>query len=67
LDKQGISASLLFIYFIGDDNKSGNCPNSKGVWQQQVKDMHEYLNLNDESDLMNKVKHLYLPVTESFS
>lgn len=67
LDKQEISASLLFIYFIGDDNKFGNCPTSKDVWQQQVKDIHEYLNLNDESLLMNNIKHLYLPVTENIS
>jgi len=62
LIKSGINANLLFIYFIGDDNKDAKCPDSVSGWKEVVSNIHNHLEIDTDSDLMGSVKHLYLPI-----
>lgn len=60
--KNGIQSNLLFINFIGDQNGSRTCPEKVYEWKEKVDQIHNHLGIDEESNLMKKVFHLYLPV-----
>lgn len=62
LTKNGIDTNLLFIYFVGDQIEGKNCPSSVNQWKSIVATIHEHLNIDTQSELMQRVKHLYLPI-----
>jgi len=65
LNKNGINTNLLFVYFIGDKNPGAYYPDSEEKWVQLNTDIHQHLEIDLDSPLLKKVKHLYLPVQHS--
>lgn len=57
-----IPSHLLFIYFYGDHRSDTECPQTKEDWHEVVGDMENWLSLDQNSPLINKVQHLFLPI-----
>ncbi len=64
--KYGEKAYLLNICFVGDQFRDQNneCPTSAAGWRDGISKMKKALGLMDSPLLAEKVKYLFLPVTE---
>lgn len=68
--KYGVSARLLFIYFLGDQwpegkNSKGqpvNCPKTRDEWEPALKNMYDHLGLGRSNGLEERVHRLFLHV-----
>lgn len=60
--KPAIPGRLLFINFIGDQRKDGDCPKTEDEWQPVIKTMEGKLGIDNRCELYQRVHHLYLPV-----
>ena len=65
LARHGVSARLLFIYFLGDKFPAGrsvNCPVEAAGWQPGLAAMYEHVGWNDQNPLFSRVHSLFLQV-----
>ena len=64
LTEQGITAHLLFVYFIGDSESNGRqCPKTEEEWSPAIEDQWKELGVTSDS-LPDRIHKLFLPVTE---
>ena len=57
---QPVKARLLFIYFYGDQREKVKCPQNEMEWRESITRIHNSLGINENSELMARVHHLYL-------
>ena len=62
--EQGISARLLFVYFLGDNTSFVSCPRTTSAWSERLDLVRTHLGLTGKSKLEGHVHHLFLPVCE---
>ncbi len=62
LMRHGVSARLVFIYFLGDNNPHGGCPLDEAAWQAVLEPMKAQLGLTGGSQLERRVHEVFLPV-----
>ena len=54
---------LLFLYFYGDQREDGvNAPQNADEWLPSIEETHRWLGIDENSELMQRVHHLALPV-----
>ena len=64
LTEQGITAHLLFVYFIGDSESNGRqCPKTEEEWSPAINAQWKELGVTSDS-LPDRIHKLFLPVTE---
>lgn len=66
LDKQGIPAHLLLVYFLGDRFPEGRgvfCPETEAEWQTALVVMEQHLGWQPGNGLSARVHKLFLPVS----
>ena len=56
------SARLVHIYFCGDTNPAGICPNSDEEWGPALECMYQRLDFSKKSELADRVHVVFLPV-----
>ncbi|MGE5480257.1 MAG: hypothetical protein ACM3U1_07485 [Chloroflexota bacterium] len=62
--KNDVKAHLLFIYFYGDKNEKGNCPDTKAGWDESLEKMYSHFGVSSESfksDFNNRVHKVFVP------
>lgn len=58
-----IPARLLFIYFLGDQRKDrAVCPQTAAEWEHDITAMEHHLGIDPQSELYQRVHHIYLTV-----
>jgi hypothetical protein len=63
LQRNGINARLLFIYFTGDRNGPGRtCPPDEAGWEQALRAQHQHVGLPAGHALEGRIHRLFLPV-----
>ena len=62
LDKFGVSARLVFIYFTGDHHLGWSCPPDASGWQQDLIGMKSLLGLPAIHPLSGRIHDLFLRV-----
>jgi len=65
LEKHGVAAHLVFIYFMGDKFPKKNkfiCPVSEDMWASALREQYNYLGLGNGHKLQKKVSTLFLRV-----
>ena len=62
LVNHGVSARLLFVYFLGDTVPNKICPSTTEEWTQALKTMYRHLGLIGSSHLEQRVHRVFLPV-----
>jgi len=62
LERHGVKARLLFVYFTGDSHPGWACPSSKAGWQPALRDMKTHLGLPKRHALSSRIHDLFLPV-----
>jgi len=60
--KNGISARLLFIYFLNDKKPQANCPKVESDWKKELDKMKKQIGLTGNSPLESRIYELYLSV-----
>lgn len=64
LNRCGISARLLLIYFTGDDGKGiRKCPQDEADWQPALKELDLHVGLSPRHPLTDRIHQLFLPVS----
>lgn len=58
----GVSARLVFIYFVGDQNRHADCPQEEAAWQAVLQQMKPQIGLTGRSQLERRVHEVFLPV-----
>lgn len=64
LTRNGVGARLLFVYFCGDTNPSGQCPQDEAGWEPALRAMHQHIGLTGQDTLQARVHKLFLPVVQ---
>lgn len=64
LTLHGVGARLLFVYFCGDTNPNGQCPQGEAGWEPALLAMHQHIGLTGRSALEGRVHKLFLPVVQ---
>ena len=69
LTEKGVSARLLFIYFIGTEfpDWSAECPTTAEEWQSSLFEMDKHVGLANHNPLKARVHRLFLPLFPSGS
>lgn len=62
LNKNGVPARLLFLYFTGDCRSGVECPSNEAGWMSALATMKRTLGLTGTSALEKRVHQLFLPV-----
>jgi len=63
LNKHGIPARLLHIYFLGDKGDSGRtCPCDEKGWQEALRAQEEHIGLPQDHELEEHMHKLFLPI-----
>ncbi len=62
LQREGITAHLVFVYFCGDTNPGADCPGSPADWKTALADMVTQLGLTGQSALEQRVHKVFVPV-----
>lgn len=63
LQKIGVAAHLVFLYFFGDQFPDGTpCPGSPACWQERIHACHLTLGLPDQHRLSPWIHDVFLPV-----
>lgn len=62
LNSCSVRARLLNIYFLGDRNPVGICPEQEKDWNSPLEQMYQHLGLHGQMPLMSLVHRLFLPV-----
>lgn len=57
-----VGARLLFIYFCGENRKNVECPQNKQEWLPSIHKANEWLGVDNNCELMQRVHSLFLPV-----
>lgn len=65
LMRHGVGARLLFVYFCGDINPNGRCPQTETEWGPALQAMQQHVGLNGQSALETRVHKLFLPVLDN--
>jgi len=60
LDEQGVSAHLLFIYFIGDRVPGKTCPSTEEEWYSALEEQTQHLGLPEEHALKARIHTMFL-------
>lgn len=53
---------LLFIYFYGENREGCECPQSEREWLPPLQRITDWLGIDRQSELMQRVHYLFLPV-----
>ena len=65
LNRAGIPARLLFVYFLGDrfpSTRAVACPAAEGGWLAVLDEMHRHVGWTGGNPLASRVHRLFLPV-----
>lgn len=57
-----VKTRLLFIYFYGENREGCECPQSEREWLSLIQRMTDWLGIDKQSELMQRVHYLFLPV-----
>jgi hypothetical protein len=64
--KHNISARLVQIYFIGDNNPSANCLFDQPEWEEAITLQNETLALPDDYLICKRIHHVYIPLIQEY-
>lgn len=64
LMRHGVGARLLFVYFCGDTNPGGRCPQNTAGWEPALQAMYQHVGLMGRSPLKERVHNLFVSVAE---
>jgi hypothetical protein len=64
LEKNGIQARLLFIYFVGDRQPGRECPQSPEGWRAALVKMEAHIGRPAQSRLSQRVHKVFVPVRQ---
>lgn len=59
------NANLLFVYFCGENRENLVCPKNTQEWMPVIEDMNNWLGINKNCDLKQKIHYLFLHVNPS--
>lgn len=59
--KHGVTAKLVFIYFLSDTNPHGECPATEDAWLREIGKVHLHLGLEGDSDVEGRTHTIFLP------
>lgn len=62
LDSHGVSARLLFVYFVGDWSRTSLCPQEEAGWAGVLKAQDSHLGIPPSHPLTDRIHKLFLPV-----
>ena len=62
LNKQGVPAHLLYIYFLGDKHEGKTCPQHEEEWLEALQAQDEHVGLPQGHKLETQMHKLFLPV-----
>ena len=62
LERQGIRARLLFVYFTGEKHPGWNCPATEQQWQSSLNRMKTHLGLTTGHYLSGRIHDIFPPV-----
>lgn len=67
LNKHGVKARLLLVYFLGDSfspepSKKFTCPRDEAEWNSALQEQDDYLGLGQSHNLSNYIHKLFVPV-----
>jgi hypothetical protein len=65
LVKHGIRVRLIFIYFLKDKRQNAVCPQKEEEWKIELNKIYNHIGPLTNSELTNRVHHLFLPVCVS--
>lgn len=57
-----VDACLVMIYFYGDKFRNRRCPETDIEWETELRKVYREIGLKEESELLNKVRSIFLPV-----
>jgi hypothetical protein len=57
-----VDAHLLFLYFYGENREGCDCPQSEQEWTPTVQRVMDWLGIDQQRELAQRVHHLFLPV-----
>lgn len=57
-----VETRLLFIYSYGENREGCECPQNEQEWWPAIQKMTEWLGIDRDSELMQRVHYLFLPV-----
>ena len=64
LQREGIPARMLFIYFLGDHHSGMECPGTEEDWKPAIAAQWEHLGLPPSHRLADRIHGLFLPISE---
>lgn len=62
LNKSGLSARLVLIYFLGDKIEGKICPNNEKEWEKALQQQDSCLGINKNHSLKERIHKLFLPI-----
>jgi len=63
LDREGIAAHLVNLYFYGERERSGwRCPQNASEWEEVIRNEEAWLGIRRDGGLMERVHHVFLAV-----
>ena len=62
LQREGIPARLLFVYFLGDRNDGRECPDTEEEWRLALEAQRMHLGLGPGHYLADRIHELFLPI-----
>jgi hypothetical protein len=57
-----VKTHLLFIYFYGENREGLDCPQSEQEWLPTMHKMTDWLGIDKNGELMQRVHYLFMPV-----
>lgn len=60
-----VGAHILFVYFYGENRKDADCPQDEQEWKPAIQKMTDWLGIDKQCELFQRVHYLYLPVNPS--